>query len=360
VLQYGVTREALSAVVEEGDGWDMLHFSGHGLPASLVLEKLDGMADVLASTELVELLGATRGRLKLVTLSACLSAAPVEETLRELGLHTGPPVGRLQADGQSNGEAPPAVARALVRELDCAVLAMRFPVVDDFAIGLGAGLYDRLLGHGQPLPRALQLGLRAALLRSPTPEAPPVSAATPALFGRHAADLKIAGPKAEDRGFVVVDTGFAYFPDEPERFVGRVAALSRARQALAPESGKTGVLLQGMAGVGKTACALELAYGYEGAFAAFVWHKAPEVGRDIAGALAALALDMEQQVPGLRLVHLVDQVEALLAWLPVLTQFLEDNRILLVLDNLESLLTPDGQWRDARWGALVAACHAPY
>ena len=33
VLQYGVTRDALREVLEEGEGWDIVHFSGHGLAA---------------------------------------------------------------------------------------------------------------------------------------------------------------------------------------------------------------------------------------------------------------------------------------------------------------------------------------
>ena len=56
----------------------------------------------------------------------------------------------------------------------------------------------------------------------------------------------------------------AYFPDEPPRFVGRAAAMARASAALAPDSGRTTVLLHGMAGAGKTACAMELAYRHAG------------------------------------------------------------------------------------------------
>jgi hypothetical protein len=34
---------------------------------------------------------------------------------------------------------------------------------------------------------------------------------------------------------------------------------------------------------------------------------------------------------------------------------MEENGVLLVLDNLETLLTPDGTWRDDRWAKLVTA-----
>lgn len=40
---------------------------------------------------------------------------------------------------------------------------------------------------------------------------------------------------------------------------------------------------------------------------------------------------------------------------PRLTELLEQHSILLVLDNLESLLWPDGHWRDECWGHLVQA-----
>lgn len=45
VLQYGVTRESLRDALAEGEGWDVIHFSGHGLPGTLLLEKPDGRPD---------------------------------------------------------------------------------------------------------------------------------------------------------------------------------------------------------------------------------------------------------------------------------------------------------------------------
>ncbi|HLZ27390.1 MAG TPA: CHAT domain-containing protein [Chloroflexota bacterium] len=353
VLQYGVTRQALEQIVDEG--WDILHFSGHGLPANLVLEKADATADLVSMADLVKLLRPTRDRIKLVILSACLSAAPVEETLQRLGLR---PAGQTPGQNETSGpreDAPASVAVALVRALDSAVLAMRYPVIDDFAIALGSELYERLLGRHQPLTRALQQALPRALGDVPRPQVPPLSVATPALFGRRALDLTLEAP-ARTSDFVVSEAGFAYFPDEPERFVGRVRELSEARRVLSPESAQRGVVFHGMAGAGKTTCALELAYGYEaGRFEAFVWHKAPDQGTDIDGALVAFALDLEKQLPGFAMTQVVDHAELLRTWLPRLTQLLEDRSILLVLDNLESLLTPDGRWRDDRWGDVVGA-----
>jgi hypothetical protein len=75
VMQYGVTRQLLQNVLTTGDGRDVVHFSGHGLPGVLTLEKADGAADEIPSTDMAELLREAGQRLKLVVVSACHSAA---------------------------------------------------------------------------------------------------------------------------------------------------------------------------------------------------------------------------------------------------------------------------------------------
>ena len=349
VLQYGVTRDALREVLEEGEGWDIVHFSGHGLAAHLVLEKADGTLDLVPSNELAKLLRPARGRLKWVTLSACLSAAAtVEETLRWLGVepHRAPaPVGGTR-DLQT-------VARALVQSLDCAVLAMRYPVGDQFAIDLGRCVFEGVLEKKQSLARALQVSL-PKLTAGPDVEAAAV--ATPTLFGRHAAELAVTAPEGE----APVRLGLSYFPPEPERFVGRVGLLTEARGSMAPGSGHTGVLFHGMSGGGKTACALELAWQYAEVdrFQHFVWFKAPPEGHDIAGALSSFAnqWDIQLDQPEVSLVAMANADEATFtANLPRLSSFLAQRSVLMVLDNLESLLRENGNWRDARWEKLIGA-----
>jgi len=366
VLQYGATRQALREALEEGEGWDVIHLSGHGLAGAFALERADGSRDLILSQDLQKLLHPARGRLKLVTLSSCFSAAAatVEQTLRLLGIHAAAPAGSAKpgADAVEMTAPPaavrplPAVARALVQDLDCAVLAMRYPVGDDFALRYCGELYEHLLGRGQLLPRAAQTALTDALGRGPGLGSRPLSVATPALFGRRAVGLAIQAPVLGTTDFRPPATGLAYFPREPQRFVGRVGPMARASAALAPQSSKTGVLFYGMAGGGKTACALELACRYEtGRFQGCVWYKAPDEGKDIEidTALRDLALAMEKQLPNFAMVHVVDRAEELAAWLPRLKKLLETNSLLLVLDNLESLLTPEGAWRDARWQGLL-------
>jgi tetratricopeptide (TPR) repeat protein len=50
----------------------------------------------------------------------------------------------------------------------------------------------------------------------------------------------------------------------------------------------------------------------------------------------------------------------LAAFLPRLRELLAANDVLIVLDNLETLLTPEGTWRDPRWGLLLTALAGPH
>ncbi|HEX5734300.1 MAG TPA: CHAT domain-containing protein [Blastocatellia bacterium] len=357
LLQYGATRDLLTEVIQEAPGWDVMHFSGHGIEGELILEKLDGTADRIAADELAKLLRPAHARLKLLTLSACYSgAADLRAARAQIDLEEMP---ALATAPQPSANVLPSLGQRLAEELDCAVLAMRYPVLDDFATELALTLYDRMLEKRQPLPQALELAMAEALHPKHDPYLPTFSRSTPLLFGERAADLRLQAPQRPP-SFELPKTGLFYFPPQPERFVGRLMPMLRAREALAPESDKTGVLFYGMAGAGKTACALELAYGYDPQnverFTGFVWHKAPEEGHEIADALTQFALSMEKQLPGLELVGLMDDPQEFKnKALPGLRGLLQNNAILLVIDNLEGLLTSQGDWRDARWGELINA-----
>ncbi len=360
VLQYGATRKRLEEALLEQPGWDIVHLSGHGLAGALVLEDDAGRPDEIPSTELVDLLSYTNDQLKLVTLSACESAAvTAAEHLHLLGL--GPAI-RETADGQQNmsDAAParpslPALATHIVDQLDCAVLAMRYPVIDDFATELARSFYDLALGKGQPLPQALATSLPRTAGQQPRPAAPALSIGTPTLIGTRSANLVLEPPEGEPVVFTAERQKLSRFPPQPERFVGRVGPMTRATTALAPDSGRTGILFHGMAGAGKSACALELAYTHQDNFPLIAWHRAPDQDHDIKTALVDFAFSLEQQLPGLQLVHAVNDIAVLVQVLPSLTKAFEQNRVLIVVDNVESLLTERGMWRDERWGSLVAA-----
>jgi hypothetical protein len=350
-LQYGVTRERLRRVLEEGEGWDLVHFSGHGLATELVLEGVAGARDPVPTEQVLRLLRPGRRRLKLLVLSSCDSGAAAGNEALRVGESGADPAG-----AEPDGPAPlPALALAAVQQLDCAVMGMRYRVGDDFSIRLAQYLYDSLLGDGNLLPRALQLALPEALGERPEPGSPPLSVATPALFGRRAVDLSLAPPAAPAPTFSVANTKMAFFPPESERFVGRIESMITASGVLAGQDGDTGMLFHADGPTGKTACALELAYRYQVRFQGLAWHQAPTDEGNLAGALRQLAIDLEHQLRGFAMVDALASRAALDDFLPRLTELLERHAILVVLDGIGSLLTPDGGWRDPWWELLITA-----
>jgi CHAT domain/Protein of unknown function (DUF3039) len=367
VLQYGVTRVLLWEVLAEAEGWDIIHISGHGAPGELLLETADGKPDRVTAAELADLLMAAREHVRLITVSACSSAADfVADQRRRLD----PPVAGLPAavhgtrpsDAQRPHllaalSAPPGtLATELADRLDCAVLAMRYPVDDEFAIALSSTLYGLLAMEGRPLPQAVGLTLRQL---SGERAFAGLCLVTPTLFGGTAVGLSLAAPDHDGPADDNLDgLEMSGFPPEPERFVGRVSVMARCSAALALRSGVPGVLLHGMPGGGKTACALELAYGHEHAFDHLVWYKAPDEGMMIDGALTDFAFTLKQYLPGFQMLDALVSDATLTGFLPRLAELARQRRILIVIDNAESLIAEGGEWRDARWGQVIGALTA--
>jgi len=357
VVQYGVTRERLREIADSSDGWDVLHLSGHGAGGVFWLEQRDGSPDPVQTDDLLALLRPVRRRVKLAVVSACESAADTTaQTLRLLGLTEQAEAVEAGESGERGATQIPGLARALVRELDCAVVAMRYPVADEFAIAFGDVLYEHLFSRRQPVDLAAARAVAQAADPAVSAAWPALSVATPGVFGTRAAGLTLPVP----RGRPDMDPAgqpMAYFPSEPARFVGRAAAMAAASAALAPRSGQTAVLLHGMAGAGKTACALELAYRHADVFAAAAFWQAPTREEEWPTALADLANRLEIQLGdyGFTMASHIGTVAALEKFLPRLRRVMEERGVLLVLDNLETLLTPDGGWRDPRWELLITA-----
>lgn len=351
VLQYGATRATLEAALKDGRGWDLIHFSGHGHMGLLALEDDAGHSDRIETDDLKRLLRLARRRLKLLTLSACHSGANLDRT---------DPLAPPQRAGAGGGglvesTVYPGLAQVLADELDCAVLAMRYSVGDQFATDLGLALYRGLLQDHQHLPGALQLALDEGMKRA----APPLSVATPILFGATAADLGLTPPAGDGRLRLDSPGPGKSFPPEPERFVGRLGLLLRANAALAPEAKVRGVLFHGMAGAGKTACALELAWRHErDRFTHWAWYKAPDQDSDVSDSLRDYLISLEHQLglePGALVPHLHDPDLFRARTLPQVSQLLGQRSLCLCLDNLEGLLSADGEWRVPLWGDLLQA-----
>jgi hypothetical protein len=92
-------------------------------------------------------------------------------------------------------------------------------------------------------------------------------------------------------------------------------------------------------------------------FAALAFWQAPAREDEWDGALAGLATALETQLGryGFAMTGHIGTVQELTAFLPRLRQLWTEQGVLLVLDNLEPLLTPEGTWRDPRWDPLIAA-----
>lgn len=344
-LQYGVTRRRLSEVLEEGEGWDVIHFSGHGLATGLLLEGINGRPDEVGADELITMLRLAHSRLKLLVLSSCESGAAAPDA--------GP--GSPSPDDEIPARLPTMAADA-ARRLDCAVLGMRYGVGDDFSIELARHLYDSLFAKGNRLPRALQLALPKALEHCPEPGNPALSVATPALFGQRAVDLKLTPPAEENPTFRPGGKMSRFVP-QPDPFVGRVEVMAAAAHALAADNRFSGILFHGSEAAGKTACALELAYLFKDQFSALVRYQAPAVGEPVAGSLTGLASALESQLRdfGPEMREAIGGRAALEQFLPQLTDLMVRRSIFMLFEGMETLLTPEGTWYDEMWGALVDA-----
>ncbi|HSL06453.1 MAG TPA: hypothetical protein VK887_00585 [Pseudonocardiaceae bacterium] len=356
VAQYGITRAVLADLAESGDGWDVLHLFGHSGAKEFLLENPDGSVDPVSTAELIGLLRSARQRLKLAVISSCQpAAATTSETLRWLGLDD--PAADLEIQAALEATATPiGMAQALMAQLDCAVVAMRYPVVDEFTVGFAEALYDRMFRSTQSLDWAVAAAVPDATGPAPSSARPAISVATPVIFGASAVELSLTPPV----GKPVLDPrseAMARFPVEPARFVGRAEEMAAASTALAPASGRTAVVFHGMAGAGKTTCAVELAYRRQRAFVALAFWAAPTDPDQFGDALRLLAVAWEAQLAdyGVAMVEEIATLERLENFLPTLTAVLADAGLLLVLDNLDTLLTPSGQWRDLRWAPLIGA-----
>jgi hypothetical protein len=353
ILQYGLTRDRLRAVLAEG--WDVVHVHGHGTPGALLLQTASGAPDPVGAADLAALLDLTRDSVKLVTLFASQPAAiAVAQQRRVLGL----PAADHRAAGPGGGGHPGAgsaptgaLAARLAERLGCAVLATRYPVSGEFAAALTGTLHP-LLAEGRPLAEALGVTLRrlATFTTFPALSQAAPCLVSPSQFGG-AADVTLPASAARDPGSgrpaAARMTGF---PPRPPRFAGRAGVLSRASTVLAPGSGAPGVLLRGDPGTGKTTCALELAYGHEEAFDRLV--------ACTAGELTDFALALEHGLPGFRMAGATVNDKRLDELLPRLTELMARRRVLLVVDGAGALLTDEGGWRDPRWGQVIGALTA--
>ena len=130
--------------------------------------------------------------------------------------------------------------------------------------------------------------------------------------------------------------------------------------ALRPGGGSTAVVLQGMPGIGKTACALELAYLCQDQFSAVAfWRPPAESDPDLILQSLADVLDRQLGQSGARFAPPPRWGSR--RWNTYARRLRGDmraSRVLVAVDNLEALLNADGSWRDSRWVAIFDALAA--
>ncbi|MFO1429069.1 MAG: CHAT domain-containing protein [Candidatus Competibacteraceae bacterium] len=272
VLCHGVTRALLREQIEAAGGYHIVHWSGHGHHNLLELRGLDGQAELLAGEQLVELFIQAGGFIpQLVFLSACLSGTFVSvhdwETLR--ALVAGEDVSAKRGEEQplpellTQASGYTGTALALLRSGVPQVIAMRYEVGDDYARELARVFYQRLLADParRPTDDALALARTDLWRDQQARQFAPVDHATPLLFGQpgrllepvrqRSAQLARRWPRPQP-----------LLPsrkelDRPLNFVGRGEELTRLHNEWLSDTGPAVALVQGLAGLGKTALAAE-------------------------------------------------------------------------------------------------------
>lgn len=282
VLCHGVTRSVLREQIESSGGYHVLHWSGHGHLNMLELRAEDGSQDLMKGEEVVDLFVEAGGFIpQIVLLSACLSGAFVG--IRDWEMLRAAMRGQRSGDERSGGERPldellgkargyTGTALALLRSGVPQVIAMRYEVGDDYARELARWFYKRLLADdGRPATdQALALA-RGDLLREDRDvrRFGVVDHATPLIFGQAGRLLEPVRERSEQMDKLrprpqPLVTGGSRELDRPDYFVGRGGELTRLNVEWLGKGGPGAALVQGLAGLGKTALAAE---------AIHLWHR---------------------------------------------------------------------------------------
>jgi hypothetical protein len=348
VLQLGVTDDLLSATLDENDGWDILHLCTGAGDGGLWIEQDNGAPRQLTAAELISRLRPARRQLKLVVLSANRSAEESMSALRMIGLAEEADELAAELGRRPRADAAPhrtELIGALVRELDVAVFAMRYPVTDDFMIMFAQRMYRSLLRSGNPVNRAVATSRYSTVQEMTTQRYPLHAIAAPALYGSAAIDLFVKPRNGS--GILDFDRErYSPFPAEPARLVGHVRTIAAANAAIAVGSGHSGVLLTGVAEVGKSTCALELFHQRKDQFKPRSWWNAPTGAEDDLKATRFSLLQSWSDHLGINVDGVDESDDKWDIFVRRVRAVLASESILLALDNFQTLLHADGTWRD--------------
>lgn len=324
VLQYGVTRAALTAALGNPAGWDVIHIAGHGVAGALYLEGSDGSADFVNSDDLVGLLAPVKRRARLIVLSACESGSA-----RAARQGLGSRAGLAAAPSAELDNLGLRVATAV----GSAVIAMRYPVDDLFSLAFARELYHGLAVDGANLDDAFRRARGAAVAASPHNS---LATVTPMLItDEPTAQLVLAKSNAPTQPLVSIPG----LPDEAPFFVGRTSALATVDQTLAADNPWGVMAIVGMPGLGKTALLVEATQLHRARFDRIIWHQLRS-NDTVAALLESLGLPPTQSTSA--------SVTAVRA-----------QRVLIVIDDAHVGLTDEGRWCSKEFGDFVDAVGAP-
>ncbi len=280
----------------------IVHFMGHGgqdekAGAILCFEKDNGDLDAVTARDFIRQL---RGNVFLVTLNSCTSATPGETHLHNL-------------------------AAALVKQKTPYALGMRFRIPDDDALTFSRAFYGHI-ARGSSVEEAVYR-VRLALFRSKR--------------------QWMIGVSVLYTSLSVATTGFASSADTPEikehqpqieasalpraegAFQGRVDELKQLGELLTGDNRPSLITIHGIGGQGKTALAREAVERFAFSWPGGIWAKTLEnlPSREVFANELARFLGIDTQE-----IHDPAEIER-----QVLRQ-LNQRRILLVLDNFETLI----------------------
>lgn len=382
-LTHGVTRERLSAQIQENGGYHVVHWSGHGHRNLLELCKPGGEPDHLSGAELLDLFSDAGGFLpRLFFLSACHSGdiLRVKNWADFLAVAQGKEPGTKEAGTKDLDlkEQPgyTGTAHALLQGGVPSVVAMRYAVGDDYAREAAVEFYRALLAHAQPKHVAAALTMARQTMLDPKKHDPArfsvCDHATPVLYGAEHPGLTLAkgrSPALNSRNprlhsiTELTMTGHEHFVGRTWELVGLGADFigSSTGSEVRPVA-----VITGLGGMGKTALTAEALALWESRFEWVLLYQAKPNRLEFEATLRDIHMKL---VGELKLYH--DHVRANPAdaiyrdanpasgftgpaRLQRLTQnllrALKDEPILIVLDNFETNL------KDADPATQLSAC----
>ncbi len=337
---YGVTKAKIKKQVRKANGYHIVHWSGHGNHDSLLLAGEEN--NKISGAGLVDLFREAGGFVpKLMFLSACHSGAFA-------GLeHT-------------------STALALLLAGVPQVVAMRYSVGDEYARRLAVLFYQYLLAEQHNADAALAMA-RSELTKDASIEG--IEHTTALLFGqdrwlleavqqRNAEQLKQRYP---NQRFQPLLTDEQYGFKARSHFVGRSRELTRLSRDWLNESPVA--LVQGLAGLGKTALVAEVVNLWHNKFnlVLVVQSRGNPMNADafyakIDSLLVLLYQDYREdcQADEYRKIYLPKDVPNRYEMMREnLLDTLNNYPILLIIDNFETNLLPDCVCKDPEWTALL-------